>query len=522
MSGISLCNSISIRSCSSHPLSCSQKLRFFASVCSATSTCTSLVPRSRQTLLKAQALVEKRDDGFRSFVVKNRRDGRGGLMESNGFGEVVEGGEDEEEDEDWDSYDVAGDGEDDEGVLLPLEKMKKWLESKPRGFGEGKVYDTSVEDKLLDEIEQSWKAQAANINKLKNEPIKAQPKRGNKNTKEGDEDVETGIRVCVSNLPKKKNVHKDLKSAFKGVSGILDIIPSVSGNKKTRDPVCKGFAFVDFRTDTDAVRFVDLFSGQRILFGKVQKQIKCTVLNSSSSTSGSDQESSEDEQELPDTDLEEAVSNSDFVVEDAFLDTTQVESDESGYSTRDLEDTKTEDARQNLVYSSRATPKEPRHDPEIHLKSPEQTDEIPARENGIMNMMTSSKISFQTVAEAKLDDQLDVEDMEENPEAAGQPKSLPDSSSEEGLTRIRQLERKLLSKGKLWNGADSDETEEHKQDKDGKKKRAKKKVLAKGQAKKVKKLEIPGSSKRLRVKEKAVLTGVLSKYAAKASTSNGE
>jgi outer membrane biogenesis lipoprotein LolB len=60
---------------------------------------------------------------------------------------------------------------DEDGMLLPLEKMKQWLKNKPRGFGEGKVFDTSIEDKLLEEMEQSAQAQVANVNKLKNDPI---------------------------------------------------------------------------------------------------------------------------------------------------------------------------------------------------------------------------------------------------------------------------------------------------------------------------------------------------------------
>lgn len=67
--------------------------------------------------------------------------------------------------------------------------------------------------------------------------------------------VPRGARVRVVNLPKKKNIHRDLKSAFLGVPGILDIIPGVSGNSKTRDPVCKGFAFVDFKSKEDATRY---------------------------------------------------------------------------------------------------------------------------------------------------------------------------------------------------------------------------------------------------------------------------
>uniref|UniRef100_A0A803LZQ8 RRM domain-containing protein n=2 Tax=Chenopodium quinoa TaxID=63459 RepID=A0A803LZQ8_CHEQI len=154
-----------------------------------------------------------------------------------------------------------------------------WLENRPRGFGEGKVYDTSVEDKLLEEIEQSFKAQLSNITKLKNEGKKPKPKNDPPevlfNASEG---VPGGIRVRISNLPKKRNIHRDLKSAFEGVSGIIKISPVNSGNKKTRDPVCKGLAYVDFKSLADANRFIQMFSGQNISFGKSEKPIKCEIL----------------------------------------------------------------------------------------------------------------------------------------------------------------------------------------------------------------------------------------------------
>lgn len=53
-------------------------------------------------------------------------------------------------------------------------------------------------------------------------------------------------------LPRKKNVHRDLKLAFSGFPNILNISPAVEGNKKTRDPICKGFAFIDFKSDEAA------------------------------------------------------------------------------------------------------------------------------------------------------------------------------------------------------------------------------------------------------------------------------
>ncbi|KAL0305027.1 UNVERIFIED_CONTAM: hypothetical protein Sangu_3055300 [Sesamum angustifolium] len=68
--------------------------------------------------------------------------------------------------------------------------------------------------------------------------------------------------------------------AFKEVPGILNIVPVVSGNEKTRDPVCRGLAFIDFKYQDEAQRFVQNFTGKSISFGKVQKQIKCEMMSS--------------------------------------------------------------------------------------------------------------------------------------------------------------------------------------------------------------------------------------------------
>jgi len=51
----------------------------------------------------------------------------------------------------------------------------------------------------------------------------------------------SGPSVRLGNLPKKKNIHRDLQVVFKGFNGIVNIRPAVSGNRKTRDPICKGF-----------------------------------------------------------------------------------------------------------------------------------------------------------------------------------------------------------------------------------------------------------------------------------------
>ncbi|KAK6931110.1 hypothetical protein RJ641_002903 [Dillenia turbinata] len=195
-------------------------------------------------------------NGFCLSASKNRKDGNISVLETSGIDD--EFGEDYEDDDD-----------DDDDVLVPLRNMKTWLENKPRGFGEGKVYDTTIEDKLLDEIQQSRVVQLANINKLKNNPLKPSNEIDQQKEKKerlhsdldifngrfaAPEIIPTGIRVCLANLPKKKNIHRDLKLAFDGIPGIVNIIPAVLGNKKTRDPVCKGFAFIDFKSEEDANR----------------------------------------------------------------------------------------------------------------------------------------------------------------------------------------------------------------------------------------------------------------------------
>lgn len=82
--------------------------------------------------------------------------------------------------------------------------------------------------------------------------------------------VPTRGRVRLVNLPKKKNIDRDLKLAFQGIPGITNVVPAVIGNKKTRDPICKGFAFVDFKHEEDAVRCV--------LISITHEGIVCSVL----------------------------------------------------------------------------------------------------------------------------------------------------------------------------------------------------------------------------------------------------
>ncbi|KAJ6825430.1 uncharacterized protein M6B38_376105 [Iris pallida] len=179
---------------------------------------------------------------------------------------------DADEDEFWEEEEEEekGDGEE-EDEFLAFEDMRKWEMNRPAGFGEGKVYDTTVEESILEEMKTE--------SQLPDDKI--QPKTDSKQLEPQHKALEAPRGPCVrlGNLPKKKNIHRDLQAAFKGFSGIVNISPSVSGNRKTRDPICKGFAFIEFTSEEAANRFARTYSKQNILFGKVQKQVSCEVIN---------------------------------------------------------------------------------------------------------------------------------------------------------------------------------------------------------------------------------------------------
>ncbi|CAO2831464.1 unnamed protein product [Amaranthus hypochondriacus] len=210
------------------------------------------------------------------------------LEESEEFEVIEDGFEFDDEDYDFnddddedfdDDEEVEEDNDEDDELMIPVHKMNDWLEKKPKGFGEGKEYDASLEDKILEEIAQSLKTHIEKFDKLKKEG--KIPKFKNEMQDElfkASEGVTSEIRVCINNLPQKKNIYKDLMAAFEGVPGITNISPVNFENKKTRDARCKGVAFVDFKSPKDANRFVQMFSGKSIAFGKFEKPIKCEVL----------------------------------------------------------------------------------------------------------------------------------------------------------------------------------------------------------------------------------------------------
>lgn len=111
--------------------------------------------------------------GFDPEAAKNRGSGSANLVE-------IEEDFDDENDEDVsfeydeeDEEEVAADDDDDdvEEEIVASDEMREWFEKKPKGFGEGKEYDTSIEDKMLEELQQSKRAQAANLKRLKTNPI---------------------------------------------------------------------------------------------------------------------------------------------------------------------------------------------------------------------------------------------------------------------------------------------------------------------------------------------------------------
>ncbi|KAK8499621.1 hypothetical protein V6N13_131974 [Hibiscus sabdariffa] len=440
----------------------------------------SLLPLSQSTHFPSLSLLPNVIDSnrLRASAFKKGRKADATLFEMDDEDQDGDGDEDGDDFIDFDDeLDGADDDDGEEGMFVPLGKMKKWLENKPRGFGEGKVYDTSIEDKLLEEIEQSRQAQIVNVNNLKIDPGS---KKDDQKNKKVVENVPGGIRVRVGNLPKKKNIHRDLKAAFDGVSGLINISPAVSGNKKTKDPVCKGFAYIDFKREVDATRFVQNFSGHKLTFGRIQKQIKCEMTNPAHEELNLSLESLSVEVKDQDDELvlDEFDDQDDVLVSDEFDD----QDDEFVLGEFDDQD-------DELVSDE-------------FDEQDGEFDEVELAEG-------RNNIKAISVPEAK-----DVDIME------SKFKREVDSSRVE---RIRALEKKLLARGRQQIVP-----EEQKDQKQEKVRSVKKKVVAKRnqqkfpKEQKVQKLDIPGSAKRLKIKEKAQLTGVFSKYGLKTPSSSKE
>ncbi|KAM5566698.1 hypothetical protein ABKV19_015040 [Rosa sericea] len=461
-----------------------------------------------------------------------------------GGNKLVTMDDDDSDDEDDDGGDVDGgdeelelDGEDDddEGLLVPFGEMKKWLEKKPRGFGEGRVYDTPIEDQLLEEIETATK--------LQNDDVKAnvQPKK-----KTADEVVvPAGFRVRVTNLPKKKNVHRDLTAAFKLVPGLLSINPAVTGNKKTKDPICKGFAFVHFKTEKDAARFVETFSSQSITFGKVQKQIKCEVVTS------------------PDSDVEQSKSapriaaprlnalkpvTVNYTVRgpkpatDPAPKTSTKKSTDSQLTVSASGDQKVDSELDNSSLDTLEETVSDEYDgSDVEILEPELEDFMENLKNSgdyLDAQLTAAfgdqkvdsdldDVTLDTLDETISDDEYDGPDVEIlGPEPEDFKENLQTSTVSDlngGDSNI--IELKIESESSADSSSSKQLIAKSKEEKVPRKKQAvkgkeegtpkKKKLTVKEKAPKapkVPKLVISGSSKRLKVKEKAVLSDVFSKY----------
>ncbi|CAM6050512.1 unnamed protein product [Sphagnum compactum] len=169
-------------------------------------------------------------------------------------------------------------GEDDEVIG----DMEEWINNKPAGFG-NKVYDTALEEKLLAEIEHDKKSQMAAAMGLKENNGKSNGKKSGKAGKAIRAAPPAGVEVWVGNLPRKKNVDRDLWAALRSVGGLLHVRPIVfAQNEKTREPLCKGYAFLTFKTDGDALDFVAKYHGTNITFGRVEKKLACEVAGSDS------------------------------------------------------------------------------------------------------------------------------------------------------------------------------------------------------------------------------------------------
>ncbi|KAL9237869.1 hypothetical protein vseg_012366 [Gypsophila vaccaria] len=433
---------------------------------------------------------------------------------------------DEDEDDSGEFDDDEVDDEEEE-LMVPFHKMDAWLKRKPKGFGEGKVYDTSIEDELLEELEKIREAQLRNVDKLKNVAKVEETQKKVKKEVKASEVAPGCIRVRINNLPKKKNIHRDLKSAFKGVRGVANILPAVSGTKKTRDPVCKGFAFIDFKSQEDADRFVKAFSGKNTAFGKTEKTIKCEILRPSDAING---ESVHDEHgSVPESSIAilEKKGNEVGNIEEDIPQLDAWEDDD------DSDESDDDDFEEEIVRNFKVA----------KTSDPSKIESLESRLLKLSSELSSTKQKVKKVGKKK-------PPVQKNLDSITKVKVLGSES------RITILESKGSQVGDIkkhnpqldaWEDADFDESDEDSEDEDNvvnsepsnssdlskiesegsrllklssessstkqkQKKGGKKKPSAQKNPENAKKVKVPGSSKRLKVSEKAKLADVYSRY----------
>ncbi|KAL8138092.1 hypothetical protein V2J09_004093 [Rumex salicifolius] len=417
-------------------------------------------------------------------------DARAGSIEEDVVSDIVV------DDADFDNEDEELD--DDLDVVVPYEELDEWLQKKPRGFGEGKVYDTSIEDELLEEIEQIRKAQLDNISKLKSLSLER--------TKQLQKDAEaasTGACVRISHLPKKRNIQRDLNAAFKGISGIVNIMPVVFGNKKTKDPICKGLAFVNFKSMEDAKRFMDIYSIQNIAFGKVDKRIKCEIVDSTNTASP---------KSLNNPNLGgENKANS---VEKSGLSLLEEEDDEEKSWDTDSgdEDDGTEESFKSLIASELDEIKraEQKIKTSVVLQPSKTGDDLQAaaRVNTAQKKKEKNKDISSGLSVLEEEDPEKSWDTDSGDEDDGTEESFKSLIASE-LDEIKRAEQKIKTSVVLQPSKTGDNPQAAVKVNTAQKKKEKNKVA-----------KIPGAAQRLKLKEKAMLADVYARYGSKVTSAS--